>query len=181
MTMVPSLRKFMLTIHLIASVGWIGAAVAYLTLAIAALTSQDVQILHAAWIAMDITGWFAIVPLSIVGLLTGIVMSLGTKWGLLRHYWVVFSLGLTTLATVILVFHMQSVSRLANMATGMGSSDIAMLRAGLWGELFHAGVGLLVLLAVQVLNVYKPRGVTLYGWRKQHEQRIASPGADGAT
>ena len=44
---------------------------------------------------------------------------------------------------------------------------------GLPGEVVHAGGGLLVLLVIQVLNVYKPRGLTPYGWRKQHGQRRA--------
>lgn len=181
MIMSPSLRKLILSVHLVASVGWIGAAAAYLALAVAALNSQNMQTLRAAWVAMEIIGWFAIVPLSIVALLTGLVMSLGTKWGLFRHYWVLFSLGLTVFANVVLVLHMQTVSVLARTATEMESGDIGMLRAGLSSELFHAGVGLLLLLVVQVLNVYKPRGVTPYGWRKQQDQRILSRGADRPT
>jgi hypothetical protein len=30
-----------------------------------------------------------------------------------------------------------------------------------------------VLLTIQVLNLYKPPGMTRYGWRKQEEQRTA--------
>jgi hypothetical protein len=41
----------------------------------------------------------------------------------------------------------------------------------LGGDLLHPGLGLVVLLVIQVLNVYKPRGLTRYGWRKQQEQR----------
>ncbi|HEU5099786.1 MAG TPA: hypothetical protein VFU22_12235 [Roseiflexaceae bacterium] len=33
----------------------------------------------------------------------------------------------------------------------------------LGGDLFHPSVGLLVLLVITVLNIYKPRGVTAYG------------------
>ena len=51
---------------------------------------------------------------------------------------------------------------------------------GLGGELFHAGGGLLVLLVVQVLNVYKPRGLTRYGWRKQQEETRGSTGLEPA-
>jgi hypothetical protein len=40
------------------------------------------------------------------------------------------------------------------------------------GDLFHPGVGLLVLLVLDMLNVYKPAGVTPYGWRKQREHRL---------
>jgi len=162
-------RKFALIVHLTCSVGWIGAVVAYLALGIAAVSSQDTQTVRAAWTAMDLTGWWVIVPLAIAALLTGVVISLGTHWGLFRHYWVVISLALTLLCTVVLVLHMPAVSRMASMARQLDGAD---LRA-LGGDLFHPSVGLLVLLAVTVLNVYKPAGVTPYGWRRQREQRQA--------
>ena len=168
--MTPGLRRFALTLHVITSVGWIGAVIAYLVLGVSAVTSTDVQRVRAAWIAMEVTGWFAIVPLALAALLTGIIMSLGTKWGLFRHYWVVISLALTILSTVVLLLHMPTVSALADVAQEADGADLA----GLGGDLFHPGVGLLVLLVITGLNVYKPRGVTRYGWRKQHEERTAS-------
>src|SRR5918911_3040560 len=113
MTMTSSLRKFVLTAHVTFSVGWIGAVVAYLALGVAAVTSRDAQTVRAAWIAMEVTGWYAIVPLALGALLTGLVMSLGTPWGLFRHYWVVISLALTVLCTIVLVLHMPSVSATA--------------------------------------------------------------------
>ena len=170
MTMTPGLRKFALTAHITFSVGWIGAVVAYLALGASAVTSQDVQTVRAAWLAMEVIGWFTIVPLAIAALLTGIIMSLGTKWGLFRHYWVLISLVLTILSTVVLVLHMPTVSMLADMAQAADGADLA----GLGGDLFHPGVGLVVLLVIMALNVYKPRGMTRYGWRKQHEQRTES-------
>jgi hypothetical protein len=165
--MTPGVRKFALTVHLTCSVGWIGAVLAYLALGVAAVTSPDTQTVRSAWTAMEVTGWWAIVPLAIASLLTGLVMSLGTHWGLFRHYWVLISLALTILCTVVLVLHMPTVSVTAELARNVDGAD---LRA-LGGDLFHPAVGLLVLLAVTVLNVYKPAGVTPYGWRKQHEQR----------
>ena len=181
MTMTPRLRKLTLTAHLAFSVGWIGAVVAYLALVVAAMTSQDAQTLWAAWIAMELTGWYAIVPLAIASLLTGLVISLGTQWGLFRHYWVLFSLVLTILATAVLVEHMQTVIFFASIAAETDRADVGGLRDGLWGELLHAGAGLLVLLVIQVLNVYKPRGMTPYGWRKQYEQRTTSQRAESQT
>lgn len=172
--MTRGVRKFALTVHITFSIGWIGAVIAYLALVIAAITSQDTQILPAAWIAMELIGWYAIVPLALASLLTGLVMSLGTRWGLFRHYWVLFTLVLTLLATVVLLDHMQTVSFFAGVAAETDSANAGMLRDGLPGELLHAGAGLLVLLVVQVLNVYKPPGLTPYGWRKQQEQRTVS-------
>jgi hypothetical protein len=167
MTMSPGLRKFALGVHLTVSVGWIGAVVAYLALGVSAVTSQDAQTVRAAWIAMELTGWYVIVPLALAALLTGIVMALGTPWGLFRHYWVLITLLLTILAIVVLLLHMPTVSSLARVARGADGN--ALTRLG--GDLFHPGVGLLVLLVITGLNVYKPRGLTPYGWRKQYEQR----------
>ena len=65
MTMTPRLRKFGLTAHVMFSVGWLGAVAAYLALAIAGLTSQDAQMVRAAYLAMKLIGWSVIVPLSL--------------------------------------------------------------------------------------------------------------------
>ena len=168
--MTPSLRKFALAVHLTLSVGWIGAVVAYLALGVSAVTSQDAQTVRAAWIAMELTGWFVIVPLALAALVTGLVMSLGTPWGLFRHYWVLITLALTILCTVVLLLHMLTVSHMADVAREADGANVG----GLGGDLFHAGGGLLVLLVITALNVYKPRGMTPYGWRKQQEQRRVS-------
>lgn len=168
--MPPHLRKFALTAHLICSIGWIGAIVAYLALAAAAWTTQDVQTVRASWVGMEVIGWYAIIPLALASLSTGLVMSLGTRWGLFRHYWVLFTLLLTVLAVVVLVVHMPTVSSFADAAA---EADAAS-RAGLRGEFVHAGGGLLVLVVVTGLNVYKPRGLTSYGRRKMQEMHQES-------
>jgi len=176
MAMAPAVRKLVLTLHLTLSVGWIGAVLAYLGLVVAAMTTRDSQTLRAAWIAMDLIGWYVIVPLALTSLATGLVMSLGTSWGLFRHYWVLFSLALTTLATAILLQHMRTVSVFATVEAktpGAASGELPV-------ELVHAGLGLRVLLVVQVMNVYKPRGLTPYGLRKQKEQRAARAGHGAA-
>jgi len=175
--MTPGLRKFMLTVHLTFSVGWIGAVVAYLALGVSAVTSQDVQTVRAAWIAMELIGWYAIVPLALASLLTGLVMSLGTKWGLFRYFWVLITFVLAVFATTILLQHMPDVSSIAELAREANAADLG----GLGGDFFHAGGGLLVLLVIMVLNVYKPPGLTSYGWRKQYEERKVSPDVDTTT
>ena len=164
MIMTRGLRKFVLTAHVISSVGWLGAVIAYLALAVAAVTSQEAQTVRAAWVAMELTGWFVIVPLALASVLIGVVNALGTPWGLFRHYWVLVKLLLTVFATVILLLHMPTVSYFAGVAAGRDTASLAGLR----GELVHAGGGLAVLLMTAILSVYKPRGMTPYGSRKQH-------------
>lgn len=170
MTMPPGLRRFALATHLTVSVGWIGAVVAYLALAVAAANSADAATVRGAWIAMDVTGWYAVVPLAVASLLTGLVMALATPWGLLRHYWVLISLVLTIVATGVLLLHMPTVSALADVAR---TADPARLDQ-LGGDVAHPAIGLVVLLVIQFLNVYKPRGMTRYGQRRQRQQRMRS-------
>jgi len=93
--MTPRFRKFALTAHVTSSVAWLGAVASFLALAVAGLTSQDAQMVRAAYLAMDLTAWCVIVPLSFASPLTGLVQSLGTEWGLFRHYWVLIKFLIT--------------------------------------------------------------------------------------
>jgi hypothetical protein len=168
MTMSSRVTKFALAAHVTSSVGWLGAVAGFLALAIAGLTSQDAQMVRAAYLAMELTGWLVIVPLSLASLLTGLVQSLGTTWGLFRHYWVVVKLLITVLATILLLVHMQPVGHLARVVaeTTLASGELAGLRLQLVAD---AGAALLALLVATALSVYKPRGMTPYGRRKQFD------------
>ena len=168
-SMPPGLRKFALALHLAISVGWIGAVAAYLALDVVAAASEDAQMLRAAYIAMKPIASYVIVPLALASLLTGLVMSLGTNWGLFRHYWVLISLVLTVVATAVLLIETEVISSLAVMAADPTTSDEA-LRA-MPSTLVHSVGGMVVLLVMLVLNVYKPQGMTRYGWRRQRELR----------
>jgi hypothetical protein len=168
MTLTPRLRKVALTAHVTFSVGWLGAVVAYLALAIAGLTSQEAPLVRAAYPAMDLIGWFVIVPLSFAALLSGLVQSLGTEWGLFRHYWIAAKLVLTVGAITVLLLHLPAVSRMSGMAaqTTLFPADFVTPRVQL---IVHAGGGLLVLLVIATLSVVKPWGLTRYGRRKASE------------
>lgn len=169
MMMGRRLRRFAWTVHVASSVAWVGAVAAYLVLDLTVATSDDVRMLRAAFVAMERITWWSIVPLAWASLVTGLILSLGTKWGLFRHYWVVLSLVLTLVAVAVLMVETQTIGHYARLATDAGTSD-EDLRA-IPGTLLHSGGGLLVLLVVLVLNVYKPRGLTRYGWRRQQAGR----------
>src|ERR671916_560875 len=169
MTMAPRLRKFALTAHITLAVGWIGAVAGYMALDVAAATSQDAQTLRAAYLAMEFIAWYVVIPLALASLLSGLVMSLGTRWGLVRHYWVLISLLLTVIATIVLLAETQTISYFANVAADPTASGDDLRALG--STLVHSVGGTVVLIVVLVLNVYKPRGMTRYGWRKQREER----------
>jgi hypothetical protein len=170
MTMPPRLRKLALTAHITASVGWLGAVVAFLALAVVGLTSPDAQLVRAVHLVAEPMTRLVIVPLAFASLLTGLVSSLGTSWGLLRHYWVVFKLLLNVFATIVLLLYTQTVGYLADLAAEP-TADLELLRSPTF--VLHAGGALLLLVTATVLAVYKPRGLTPYGRRKHHKQRMA--------
>lgn len=168
--MTTNVRKFALTAHVTSSVGWLGAVAAFFTVSVAGLVSQDAQMVRAAYLSMELMGWFVIVPLSLASLLTGLVQSLGTTWGLFRHYWVMGKLLITVVATLVLLVHMQPVSQIAAVAaaTTLSSADLRGLRMQLVAD---AGAAILVLLIATTLSVYKPEGRTPYG-RRQRERPL---------
>ena len=171
--MTPRLRTFALTAHVTSSVSWLGAVAAFLALAVAGVTSHDTQMVRAAYFATDLITWFVIVPLAFASLLTGLVASLGTPWGLFRHYWVLVKFMLTILATVLLLLHTQPIGLLAAAAraTTWSSGDVGRLQIQLVGD---AGAALVALLVNATLSVYKPQGMTAYGRRTLNEQRQMS-------
>lgn len=175
MTLTPTLRKLALTVHVTSSVGWLGAVAAFLALAIVGATSPDALSMRSADVAMDLTAWFVIVPLCFASLLTGLVSALSTPWGLFRHYWVLVKLLITLPATLVLLVHMQPISLLAGAASKRTSTWSGVDLNGLRNLLVTAaGAALLTLIVLTTLSIYKPRGMTRYGWRKQREQRAPS-------
>lgn len=159
------LRKVALAIHIACSVGWLGAVGVFVALAAVALNSQDAQVVRAAYLVMEPVTWWVIVPAAIASLLSGVLQSLGTAWGLFRHYWVIAKLVTTVLLAILLLQYASTISHLTDIAADP-ETTIAELRA--WGAspAVHAGLALMALLIPLVLSVFKLRGMTPYGARK---------------
>ena len=170
--MTPRLRKVALTVHIVASVGWLGAVTCVLVLAVVGLASEDFETVRAVYPALEVAAWYVLLPLALVSLLTGIVQSLGSKWGLFRHYWVIVKLVINVVATVVLLLYLKTLESLADVAAMSSAADLGALRSA--SAVLHAGAAWLLLVVATVLAIYKPRGLTPYGWRKQHEQRALS-------
>lgn len=163
------LRKLILSVHLAASIGWMGAAAAYVPFDLTVATSRNPEQVKASYLAMGVIAETVIVPLALGSVASGVIISMATRWGLVRHYWVVLSLLLTTFAAVVLLIEVDTVRHLAEVSRDPGISDEDLLDLG--STLLHSIGGLTVLVVVMILNVYKPRGMTRYGWRKQQAAR----------
>jgi hypothetical protein len=165
--MPPRLRKLVLTAHVTCSVGWLGAVSCFLALALVGMTSQDAHTVRGAYLVMAPAARIVLVPLALASLLTGIIQSLGSAWGLFRHYWVLFKLLINLVATLVLLTYLETFRVMADVAADPGA-DLEVVRNP--SPALHAVLALLLLLVATVLAVYKPRGMTRYGQRKQREQ-----------
>ena len=162
--MTPGVRKLALTAHVVSTVGWLGAVVCFLGLAVVGLTSPDAATVRGTYLVMEPAARFVLVPLAFASLLTGLIQSLGTTWGLFRHYWVVAKLLITVLATLVLLMYMETFALMADAAADP-SADLGVVRNA--SPALHAGAALLLLLAATTLAVYKPWGATRFGRRRR--------------
>jgi len=167
--MPPSLRKMVLLAHIISSVAWLGAVVTFLALAVTGLNSTDTPIIRSAYLVMPSITEYIILPFAFASLLTGVLLSLGTKWGLVRYYWVLVKLVINSLSIPILLLHIRLIHEVAMAAAAsiLTTDDLHDERRQL---VTIAIAALLALLAATVLSVYKPRGLTPYGQRPGREE-----------
>ena len=160
----PSLYKLLLTAHIVVSVGWLGVVIAKIALKVFAMTTGDTAMADALYFAAGRLN-LAFPPLALSTIATGVLLSLGTKWGLVQHYWVATKIVLTfgVIATAVQLGTRipQPTGRAVDESTilGLASSPAALL---LTLSIAH----LLMLLAATVTSMYKPWGRTWFGRRK---------------
>ncbi|MGY1682423.1 hypothetical protein [Geodermatophilus sp. SYSU D01176] len=163
--MPAALRRWSLTVHVVTSVGWLGAVAAFLALAAAGLTGRDAATVRGAHVGAEILTEAVIVPLALASLVTGVLQSLGTPWGLLRHWWVAVKLALTVASTALLLLHTQPIGHLGELAAS-GAAFGADARHMQVQLLVDAAAALLALIGATALAVVKPRGLTPLGRRR---------------
>jgi len=162
--MPPRVRKLALTLHVLSSVGWCGAVAGFLALALAGLQGTDVTTVRSAYPSMNLITNFVIVPMSLGSLLTGVASSVGTPWGLIRHYWVIAKLLVTSVSTALLLLHTRVIEYMAVVAAQVSVSgdNYRSLRIQLAAD---AAAAIVALVVTTALGIYKPRGVTASGRR----------------
>ena len=170
MAFAPALRRFTFTTHVTSSVGWIGAALVFLALAAIGLSSPDERTVRGAYLVMAPAAWLVLVPLAHASLVSGIALSLGTAWGLIRHYWVALKLAITLFSTVILLIYMGTFRQMAGVAADP-VVEFGLVRNP--SPLVHSILALILLIAATLLAIYKPFGMTPYGERQQGRVQAA--------
>lgn len=162
------LRKLLLTSHVIFSVGWFGAVLAMLALSATGLASSDEATIRAVYLVMQPVAQYVLIPLGLSSFFSGVVQSLVTPWGLFRHYWVIVKLVINVAATAILFMYLETLDHLAGLARAPS------VPPGDPSPLLHSVAALMGLIVATGLSVYKPRGMTKYGQRKQRSEPLAA-------
>ena len=161
-TLKPLPRKIWVFTHVAVSVGWFGGGYAMLVMAIVAMTDAGTPLRPAAYELMRISDNAIMIPGSLGALITGLVVGLGTRWRVLRHWWVVTKLLLTIGGMAFAYLYIaQRVETALDMALRIGPTephtDIAPLAPGI---VAGSSLMLVVLLTTTWLSVRKPWGRT---------------------
>ncbi|MEU1623966.1 DUF2269 domain-containing protein [Streptomyces sp. NPDC020096] len=149
-------RRAVLVLHVAVSVGWLGLAVALLTLGITGAVSHDPRIVDAVYRSMRIFADWLVIPVSLLSLLSGLALSLGTHWGLARHRWVYTKFWLTLAATAASIFALRTVIGQAADAVTAG----APVPDGGRDLVVGPSVALSLYVFITAISVLKPWGRT---------------------
>lgn len=155
-------RQVVLVAHIAASVGWLGVDVVLLVLSVTGLTTGDPALMVGVYQAIGVLVPLVLVPATLAALGTGILLGTGTRWGLLRHWWVVAKLVLTVGLTVAVYVALRpGVAELATAAASPGPGGLVhAVGDGPRELIFGPTVSLVVLLVATTLSVLKPWGRT---------------------
>lgn len=149
----PGPRKWLVAAHTLVGVGWFGIVLAKLVLEIVAGTTSDLSLARAGFVFASALDRAAFPPAALATLITGVVLSLATPWGLFKHWWIVAKLALTA---VVIVTGVAFVGAWAEEAINAApDGDVAAASTRLIGA---AVMHLLMLGAATVISVLKPWG-----------------------
>ncbi|MFF5966859.1 DUF2269 domain-containing protein [Streptomyces collinus] len=151
-------RRAALVVHVIASAGWLGLTLGLLALGTTAATNGSAGTVEASVRAMKLFADWLLLPVAFLTLLSGLLLSLGTVWGLARYRWVYTKFWLTLATTTATVFALRP---------GVNSAVTAVAAGGPLPDagdvLFGPVVSLSAYVFMTVISVLKPWGKTRRG------------------
>jgi hypothetical protein len=165
-----AIRKLILIFHIGTSVGLFGAVALFFCMSVVGLATRDPSLASAIYLVMPQVTWMLIVPLAVASLSIGILQSIYSPWGLVRHYWVIVKLVLTVVVLIVLLLQTSTIDRLGELASMSEPMAKSYYPARL-SMFLHSGGGLVAIATTLVLSVYKPRGLTRHGLHSQTPSR----------
>ncbi len=166
-------RQLLVFLHVAVSVGWMGAGAANVVLAMTAGYTSSVEIRRVCYHMIDRIDLFVVIPLAFAALLSGVVLSLVTPWGLARYWWVLVKLVLTVAVIVYSTFGLGGWVEQSIEATTAGGAA-----SGVAGPLaYGAALNVVAFLFMTWASVAKPWGTT--PWTATRAGRRTSRAAAG--
>lgn len=173
----PKWRKMVLLLHVVSAVGWLGLHIGNVTFAITGLVTDDPVTQRTVFRAVDLLGGMLLIPISLLAFTTGVVLALGTRWGLVRHWWVLTKFVLTLIPVILIPVSLlpgyRDLAELVNEAPAGQVVDTGTSGPSL---VIAAIVSTSMYLTSVTLSVFKPWGRTKWGKR-----RLARPTRAAAT
>jgi hypothetical protein len=155
--MTPRTRKWVLVLHIASAGSWLGIDVVIGVLVFTSLLRHDTATVALCY---QVLGLVAVWPLLIAGLLcllTGILLGLGSRWGLVRYWWVATKLVLNLMLTgLVLVALRPGLDELSRVGRELAAGH--QVDAALHGMLYPPIVSPIALLVALLLAVFKPWG-----------------------
>ncbi|GAB4052152.1 hypothetical protein [Catellatospora paridis] len=148
-------RRLLLTAHVVTSVGWLGVAYALLVMALSAQASADPGTRVATYALMLSFDNAAMLPLGLAALVTGVILGVGSHWGVLRHWWVAVKLVLNIAVLVV-----PMLTRHPALVDAVDTARAGLLTEPAQQVLDGSIASVVVLTVATVLSVYKPWGKT---------------------
>jgi hypothetical protein len=151
------MRKGVLVVHIVSAGAWIGIDVVMGIIIFTALLTEDDNTRALCYRALELFAVWPLLTTGLVCLASGIVLGIGTKWGLVRYWWVAIKLALTiVLTTLVLVALRPGVIEAAEQGRRFAAGEPASLAVG--DLIFPPIVSPTALLIAFVLAVFKPWG-----------------------
>jgi uncharacterized membrane protein len=150
-------RKGVLVVHIVSGGVWIGIDVVMAVFIFTALLADDDNTKALCFRALELFTVWPLLTTGLVCLASGVVLGLGTKYGLVRYWWVAIKLVLNIVLTALVPFALApEVSRAAEQGWRFAAGEPASLVVG--NLIFPPIVSPTALLIAVVLAVFKPWG-----------------------
>jgi hypothetical protein len=163
--MTAATRRWWLLAHVICSVGWLGVELSILALGLVGRLNSDPVVIRSCYVVAGVLGELFYFPAAALSLVSGVVLGLGTKWGLVRYHWVALKLVLNVVLLVggslLVVPAFVAASEAAIRDEPVGRAAIMLVTA--------MTAGLTLLLVATQVSIFKPWPKTRW-----HPEKLAS-------
>ena len=150
-------RKAVLVVHIVSVGAWIGIDVVMAIFVFTALLTKNDPIKALCYQALDVFVVWPLVGAGLVCLASGVVLGLGSKYGLVRFWWVAIKLVLNIMLTSLALLVLRvGIPQIAEDGQRLAAGESVSTTAG--DLVFPPIVSPLALLAAVLLSVFKPWG-----------------------